>query len=177
MAINAPIRNHRDLYGGNLRLEAPLGSLDFTSISAVRGYRVRYLEDTDATPLTQVHFGSREWQDAQSQEFRLASPYQAFRWTAGASIYHERIAADSRTIYDEDGICTGLARSPTPTDCDSLLRALPAAGLAATFAPFVRAQAGPAIVVQQLHCCELRVSDLARSVAFYQDLFGAAVLS
>ena len=59
----------------------------------------------------------------------------------------------------------------------SLLRALPTAGLAATFAPFVRAQAGPAIVVQQLHCCELRVSDLARSVAFYQDLFGAAVLS
>ena len=125
VSINAPIRNHRDLYGGNLRIEAPLGLLDFTSISAVRGYRVRYLEDTDATPLTQVHFGSREWQDAQSQEFRLASPYQAFRWTAGASLYHERIAADSRTIYDEDGVCTGLARSPTPTDCDSLLRALP----------------------------------------------------
>ena len=125
VSINAPIRNHRDLYGGNLRIEGSLGSLNFTSISAVRGYRVRYLEDTDATPLTQVHFGSREWQDAQSQEFRLASPYQAFRWTAGASIYHERIAADSRTIYDEDGVCTGLARSPTPTDCDSLLRALP----------------------------------------------------
>jgi catechol 2,3-dioxygenase-like lactoylglutathione lyase family enzyme len=59
----------------------------------------------------------------------------------------------------------------------TLLQAIPAAAVVATFAPVLRAQAARGIVVQQLHCCELRVSDLARSVAFYQALFGAAVLS
>lgn len=125
VSINAPIRNHRDLYSVNLRIEAPLGKLDFTSITAVRGYRIRYLEDTDSTPLTQIHFGSRERQDAFSQEFRLASPFETFRWTAGASIYQERIAADSRAIYDEDGVCTGILGSRVPIDCDNALRALP----------------------------------------------------
>lgn len=58
-----------------------------------------------------------------------------------------------------------------------LLCALPGLGIAATVAPVLRAQNAPALRVQQLHCCELRVSDLARSVAFYQDMFGAPVLS
>jgi len=59
----------------------------------------------------------------------------------------------------------------------TLLRALPAAGLAAAFSPLLRAQPASAIALQNLHCCELRVSDLARSVSFYQDLFGSALVS
>lgn len=126
ISSNAPLRNDRDLYGTNLRVEWQLGRYSLTSISAIRGYRIRYLEDTDSTPLNQLHFGGYERQDAQSQEIRLTSPGDdRFHWFVGASLYHERILADSTAYYDEDAVCTGLAFSPSSISCDTLFRLVP----------------------------------------------------
>ncbi|MSR10352.1 MAG: hypothetical protein EXR84_00930 [Gammaproteobacteria bacterium] len=61
---------------------------------------------------------------------------------------------------------------PLNTTRRTLLQALPAL----VFAPGLFAQGSPApIAVQKLHSFNMCVSDVARSVAFYQDLFGAAV--
>ena len=54
----------------------------------------------------------------------------------------------------------------------ALLKAIPAVA----FAPGLFAQsAAMPIAVQKLHSFDLRVSDVARSLQFYQDLFGAPV--
>ncbi len=126
VALNAPLRNDRDRYGVTLRAEFELGDYSLTSISALRGYTLRYLEDTDASPLTQVHFRLREEQDAISQEIRLNSPDRGpVRWFLGASVYQEDVSALSSAIYDEDAICTGLAGAPSLLPCDTLFRLTP----------------------------------------------------
>jgi len=55
----------------------------------------------------------------------------------------------------------------------TLLGALPLLGLA----PSLFAQSAPAIRLQKINCFELRVADVQRTVAFYQDLFGMPVQS
>ena len=42
-------------------------------------------------------------------------------------------------------------------------------------APSVLAQDTGPVAVQKIHSCDMRVTDVARSVKFYQDLFGAPV--
>ena len=42
-------------------------------------------------------------------------------------------------------------------------------------APSALAQDADPVAVQKIHSCEMRVTDVARSVKFYQDLFGAPV--
>lgn len=59
-----------------------------------------------------------------------------------------------------------------------VLQALSMTGLFLAQGPLLLAQPGPArIRLQKLHCFEIRVRDLDRSLAFYQDLFGMPVLS
>ena len=54
----------------------------------------------------------------------------------------------------------------------TLLQAFPLAA----FTPALLAQAGPTpVAVRKLHSFNIRVSDVARSVAFYQDIFGAPI--
>lgn len=126
VSSNGPLRDNRDLYGGNLRVRYRIGDYSLTSISAVRGYRVNYAEDTDSTPLTLLHFSSYERQDAQSQELRLNSPDSArFHWFLGANIYHERLRSDVIARYDEDAVCTGLAKASSAITCDAFFRGTP----------------------------------------------------
>ena len=42
-------------------------------------------------------------------------------------------------------------------------------------APSALAQDTGPVAVQKIHSCDMRVTDVARSVKFYQDLFGAPV--
>jgi predicted enzyme related to lactoylglutathione lyase len=53
----------------------------------------------------------------------------------------------------------------------SLLAALPALA----FVRGVLAQSGPALSIEKINCFELSVADVARTQAFYQDLFGMPV--
>lgn len=55
----------------------------------------------------------------------------------------------------------------------TLLAALPLMGIA----PKLFAQSGPALRIHKINCFEVRVSDVAKTVAFYQDLFGMPVQS
>ncbi|GJM12819.1 MAG: hypothetical protein DHS20C12_12220 [Pseudohongiella sp.] len=55
----------------------------------------------------------------------------------------------------------------------SLLKAIPAL----SFAPALLAQSASPIAVRKLHSYGIRVSDVERSVNFYQDLFGASIQS
>jgi catechol 2,3-dioxygenase-like lactoylglutathione lyase family enzyme len=55
----------------------------------------------------------------------------------------------------------------------TLLKAIPALSLS----PVLFAQSNPAIRVRKLHSCGMRVSNVERSVRFYQDLFGASIQS
>jgi len=55
----------------------------------------------------------------------------------------------------------------------TLLKAIPALALS----PLAFGQSNPAIAVRKLHSYGMRVSDVERSVSFYQDLFGASVQS
>lgn len=65
---------------------------------------------------------------------------------------------------------------PAAVSVDATRRALLKALPALAFAPSLFAQSAPTpLAVQKLHSFNLRVSDVARSVAFYQDLFGAPV--
>lgn len=66
------------------------------------------------------------------------------------------------------------------TDSPDLLRRhlLQFAALASIFAPTLQAQSGAqAIAVHKLHSFGLRVTDVERSVAFYQRLFGMPILA
>ena len=59
-----------------------------------------------------------------------------------------------------------------------LLCGLSALPLTALYGAGTRAQtSATGITLKKLHCFELRVSDVARTIAFYQDLFGMDVLS
>lgn len=53
----------------------------------------------------------------------------------------------------------------------TLLRSLPLIPLA----PAALAQGAQSVAVRKIHCFDIRVSDVARSLRFYQDLFGAPV--
>lgn len=55
----------------------------------------------------------------------------------------------------------------------TLLKAIPALSLS----PVLFAQSGSAIAVRKLHSYGMRVSNVERSVQFYQDLFGASIQS
>lgn len=55
----------------------------------------------------------------------------------------------------------------------TLLKAIPALSLS----PALFAQSGSAIAVRKLHSYGMRVSNVERSVQFYQDLFGASIQS
>ena len=55
----------------------------------------------------------------------------------------------------------------------TLLKAIPALSLS----PVLFAQSGSTIAVRKLHSYGMRVSNVERSVRFYQDLFGASIQS
>lgn len=71
---------------------------------------------------------------------------------------------------------SGTSASTPGTSRRRLLRALPAMACLPTLAPLLQAQ--PAgLQLLRLQGFEARVSDVQRSVGFYRDLFGSAVLS
>lgn len=75
-------------------------------------------------------------------------------------------------MIKKTGFSATSRAEPTSPSRRQLLQAIPLLALC----PGVLAQSTPApIAVQKLHSLNMRVSDVARSVAFYQDVFGAPV--
>lgn len=109
-------RDDIDSYRGTVRLEADLGEgITLSSITAYNGFNNRYLEDTDASPLTLVHFGTKGAQDSYSQELRLNGRSGRVTWFAGASVARDDIRSDQFGIYSEEDYCQ-ILYSATCTD-------------------------------------------------------------
>ena len=70
------------------------------------------------------------------------------------------------------GLCESLPVDSVNKTRRNLLKALPA--IAAVPCGFAQVSPTP-IAVRKLHSFQIRVSDVARSVKFYQDLFGAPI--
>lgn len=68
---------------------------------------------------------------------------------------------------------SNLTSGSTKLSRRTLLKAIPALSLS----PALFAQSGSAIAVRKLHSYGMRVSNVERSVRFYQDLFGASIQS
>jgi iron complex outermembrane recepter protein len=89
-----------------LRLETSLGEgLRLTSVSAYNGFDNAYLEDTDASPLTLLHFGTDGEQDSWSQELRLVGESGRLDWFLGASAARDEARSTQFALYDEDAYC------------------------------------------------------------------------
>jgi iron complex outermembrane recepter protein len=102
-------RDHIDAYRATLRIEAELGdAVTLTSITGYNGFDNSYLEDTDASPLTLLHFGTDGRQDSYSQELRLTGKSGAFAWSFGASFARDIIASYQYAAFSEEDFCTIL---------------------------------------------------------------------
>lgn len=123
---NAP-RDDIDSDRVTLRLRRELGhGLSLTSITGYSRFDNAYLEDTDASPLTLLHFGTSGSQESWSQEFRLEGGSGDFDWFVGASAANDDARSTQFAQYAEDDWCGILFAS-------SCLTAIGAAG-----APSVR---------------------------------------
>ncbi|MFC7049437.1 TonB-dependent receptor [Emcibacter nanhaiensis] len=106
-------RANRDIYGISAHAEIDLGDYSLKSVSAFRHYKMDYLEDTDATPLALLHFGTVEKNDSYSEEIRLSSPQDnRLIWFIGVSAFYEKISATSSVKYSEEDFCLLLAGVP-----------------------------------------------------------------
>ncbi len=108
LASNTPERARDDIDAtrATLRLEAELSdAITLTSITAYNGFKNDYLEDTDASPLTLLHFGTRGKQDSYSQELRLNGEAGRLTWFVGASAARDEIRSDQTAAFSEKDFC------------------------------------------------------------------------
>ncbi len=99
-------------------IEVDLGFARLTSLTAFRTARFYYLEDYDGTPLVLGNYGQRQRTRYGSQDLRLVSADgQSLTWSAGLSVYREKVRARFTNEAAEDLVCVagyGYA------DCDAL---------------------------------------------------------
>jgi iron complex outermembrane recepter protein len=107
-------RDNIDSYRATLRISHELSdSLTLTSITAYNGFENSYLEDTDASPLSLLEFGTDGSQDSYSQELRLNGESGRLTWFLGASIARDIARSNQFAQYSEEDFCTILFS----TDC------------------------------------------------------------
>lgn len=109
-------RDDIDAYRATLRLEAELApELSLASITTYNGFDNRYLEDTDASPLTLLHFGTDGEQDSYSQELRLDGEAARLTWFLGASAARDVIRSTQFALFAEEDFC-GILFAASCTD-------------------------------------------------------------
>lgn len=96
---------HRDIYGVSARLNWEVQDLSFVSISAVRGFNLDLLDDTDGLSVKVIDFIQDTDQYQFTQELRLQNHDDVFEWLLGAYLFHEQ--SDDRLTLD--GISTNLS--------------------------------------------------------------------
>jgi iron complex outermembrane recepter protein len=102
-------RDDIDSYRATLRIAHELSdSLTLTSITAYNGFDNRYLEDTDASPLSLLEFGTVGSQDSYSQELRLNGQTGRLDWFLGASIARDIARSNQFAQYSEEDFCAIL---------------------------------------------------------------------
>ena len=93
----------------------------------------------------------------------------ALRWTFALDSSYD-VATNKRAVMKMD---SNTNSASTRLSRRTLLKAIPALSLS----PALFAQSNSAIRVHKLHSYGMRVSNVERSVRFYQDLFGASIQS
>ena len=102
-------RDDIDSYRVVLQLKKEFGEVTLTSITGFSGFgNQNYLEDTDASPLTLIHFGTNGSQDTFSQELRLNGSSGRLDWFFGASAAFDDVRSTQFGQYDEDTFCAVL---------------------------------------------------------------------
>ena len=88
----------------------PLGSADFTSISAFRHFNTFNREDQDGTNRQYLYFDDANIEEnkSYSQEFTLSGKTGIADWVAGASYYYDDAHQTSQLNLYTDGIDTLL---------------------------------------------------------------------
>jgi iron complex outermembrane recepter protein len=102
-------RDDINSYRGTLRISHDLSDdITLTSITAYNGFDNRYLEDTDASPLSLLEFGTTGSQDSYSQELRLNGESNRLTWFLGASIARDIARSNQFARYSEEDFCSVL---------------------------------------------------------------------
>ena len=105
-------RDNIDSYRLVANIERDLGAVTLTSITSYVGFGDQnYLEDTDASPLKLLHFGTEGEEDTFSQEFRLSGDTGRVDWFVGASAAWTDAASTQFALYDEEDWCLILAEA------------------------------------------------------------------
>ncbi len=122
-------RNRRDSRHIYLKVDFDLSAtLSVKSITSFREYNNDYLEDTDGTSRTLLHFGIDEENETFQQELRLtgASFDSRLSWFAGVTYAQEDVLQESTATYDEESICGAQAflLGFPPLPCDIVLASL-----------------------------------------------------
>ena len=103
-------RDEIDSYRVFADITADLGALELQSITSFTGFGDQsYLEDTDASPLTLLHFGTDGKEDTISQEFRLSGANDRIDWFAGVSGAWTDTRSTQSANFAEDSWCLVLA--------------------------------------------------------------------
>lgn len=109
-------RDNLKAYRLTFRFETALSdAVQLTSITAYNGFTNSYLEDTDASPSTFLHFGTDGRQDSFSQELRLNGKSGRLSWFLGASAARDEIASTQYAVFSEEDYCGVLFASNCTT--------------------------------------------------------------
>lgn len=118
-APRAP-RDFIDSYRATLRVEHEFpGGTTLTSITAYNGFDNSYLEDTDASPLSLLEFGTDGAQDSYSQELRLTGETGRLTWAFGAIAARDIARSSQFAQFSEEDLCALLFAS----DCTAAIGA------------------------------------------------------
>ena len=105
-------RDEIDSYRLVANLQKDIGELTVTSITSYVGFGDQnYLEDTDASPLKLLHFGTDGEEDTFTQELRLSGDTGRVDWFVGASAAWTDAASTQFALYDEEDWCLILAEA------------------------------------------------------------------
>lgn len=101
-----------------LRISRELGSgATLTAITGYSRFENAYLEDTDASPLNLLQFGTSGYQESWSQEVRLNGSSGAFDWFVGVSAASDDARSTQFARFGEEDWCGILFAA----DCSSAI--------------------------------------------------------
>ena len=113
-------RDDIDSYRATLRIEHEFADgTTLTSISAYNGFNNSYLEDTDASPLSLLEFGTQGSQDSYSQELRLTGETGRLDWSFGAIAARDIARSNQFARFSEEDFCAVMFAA----DCASAVGA------------------------------------------------------
>jgi iron complex outermembrane receptor protein len=100
------LTDHSRVGSLTFRVDHDINTVRLTSLTGLRTYRYRYLEDYDGTPLLIDAFGEHSHGTYASQEFTATSRGNGvLRWSVGVSGYFERVNATFKNSIAEAIVC------------------------------------------------------------------------